>query len=200
MKAVLLSIQPRHVENICTVVGEKDGKPIYKKRVELRKVAPKSEAPFKCYIYCTQGKLLYENFPNGTESREIKLATYQYVGQSHALNGKVIGEFVCDRIDCCPKGKAHGSELAQAACLTPYELTEYSEHYSKNIYAWHISDLKIYDKPKELWEFNKFLPCELSKQKCGLDGWDELNDICGHCAAESMVIYPPQSWFYVKDL
>lgn len=47
-----------------------------KKTVEIRTSRPKIDTPFKCYIYCTQG--------SGRNT--------------YAGNGKVIGEFICDRI------------------------------------------------------------------------------------------------------
>ena len=46
MKAVLISIQPKWCELIANG----------KKTVEVRKTKPKIDVPFKCYIYCTQGK------------------------------------------------------------------------------------------------------------------------------------------------
>ena len=55
----------------------------------------------------------------------------------------------------------------------------------KNGYAWHISDLKIYDKPKELGEFRKVC----------------LNGKCSDCIYEECKITrPPQSWCYVEEL
>lgn len=46
MKAVLISIQPKWCEMIASG----------KKTIEVRKTRPKIETPFKCYIYCTEGK------------------------------------------------------------------------------------------------------------------------------------------------
>ena len=48
--------------------------------------------------------------------------------------------------------------------------------YKIGVYGWHISDLKIYDKPKELAEFSKY-------------GFDEPVPLKR----------PPQSWMYVED-
>ena len=38
------------------------------------------------------------------------------------------------------------------SCLTSEEMRKYANG-KEYIYGWHISDLKIYDKPKELGEF-----------------------------------------------
>ena len=70
MKAVLISIQPKWCELIASG----------KKMVEVRKTKPKLETPFKCYIYCTKPKELFDL------SYDVSF-------------GKVIGEFVCDQID-----------------------------------------------------------------------------------------------------
>ena len=38
-------------------------------------------------------------------------------------------------------------------CLSYKEIEAYGK--GKTLYGWHISDLKIYDKPRELGEFRK---------------------------------------------
>ena len=73
MKAVMISIRPEWCEKIAS--GEKT--------VEVRKTRPKIEPPFRCYIYCTVG--------DG--------ATGDILPNSGVTCGKVIGEFVCDKID-----------------------------------------------------------------------------------------------------
>ena len=46
MKSVLISIRPKWCEKICHVIGKDEaGKPIYEKRIEVRKTAPKCEVP-----------------------------------------------------------------------------------------------------------------------------------------------------------
>lgn len=47
-KSVLISINPKWCELIASG----------KKTVEVRKTRPKLETPFKCYIYCTNTKVL----------------------------------------------------------------------------------------------------------------------------------------------
>lgn len=44
--------------------------------------------------------------------------------------------------------------LLQAACLTEETVKKYLQ--GRNGYGWHISDLKIYDKPRDLDEFSRF--------------------------------------------
>lgn len=135
MKAVLIPIQPKWCELIASG----------KKTVEVRKSAPKLETRFKCYIYETQDKQYEKSrvvFSNGR-------------GFAHAT-GKVIGEFVCDKIEEFKKGEKgvlfKRFEALYETCLTVNEMRTYMGNSDK-VYGWHISELKIYDKPKELGEF-----------------------------------------------
>lgn len=127
--AVLLSIAPKWCELIA----------IGKKTVEVRKTSPKLHPPFKCYIYETKGKTDVPVFVD-EEGHEI------YEGRR-----KVIGEFVCDRIDefCVFDNGAvqfwNWFNL-ESSCLTYDEIAKYVG-VGKKGYAWHISELKIYDKP-----------------------------------------------------
>ena len=134
MKSVLISIQPKWCELIANG----------KKTIEVRKSRPKIETPFRVYIYCTYGNEK-ENYCVGKR-------------------GKVIGEFVCDKIVkydyqviACAKYEVNGAYVKEelrynaGACLTAEEMFSYSK--GKPLYGWHISDLKIYDKPRELGEF-----------------------------------------------
>ena len=82
-----------------------------------------------------------------------------------------------------------------------YKPEELDGKHAKFGYGWHISDLKIYDKPKELSEF--------SKPECEKDG-----DTCFHCrysinvgyyecpewGCDRSIIRPPQSWCYVEEI
>ena len=63
-------------------------------------------------------------------------------------NGKVIGEFVCSNI---AKGT---SQLG--SCLSMRQISEYAN--GKEVFGWHISNLVIYDKPKDLNEFGLTRP------------------------------------------
>lgn len=149
MKAVLMSIQPKWVEKIAS--GEMT--------IEVRKTMPKLERPFKCYIYCTIG--------NGVKG--------DYLVPSGIQCGKVIGEFVCDRI------AGEGETIRGNACLTVEELQDYCN--GKDIYFWHITDLKIYDKPKELSEFRTICRNAYCQDDYGTPTWF-CKDGYGSCAVK----------------
>lgn len=157
MKAVLMSIQPKWCELIASG----------KKTVEVRKTKPKFETPFKVYIYQTIRHWTYDIYS--------KIANFQ---------GKVIGEFVCDAIiSHCEMANADIAE--QQGRIKREKLLEYSN--GKQLYGWHISDLVIYDKPKELSEFRKPIVCHRGIQKDNCIG-------CWDCE----ITRPPQSWCYVE--
>ena len=173
MKSILLSIKPKYVELIAR--GEKT--------IEVRKTRPKIETPFKCYIYCTYGNMK-ENYCLG-------------------MRGKVIGEFVCDDIGTTswistPEKLDWKDGYNEETCLTNRETYEYSK--GGLFYEWHISDLKIYDKPKELSEFYRECkkPCKPNKGKilCITTKSLKMNG----CNGKIPLTRPPQSWCKVEEL
>ena len=191
MKAVLISIQPKWCEKIAS--GEKT--------IEVRKTVPSLERPFKCYIYCTKT----------VRDKKVFFAEETFDGKKgkwaipHVGNGKVIGEFVCDRVDgyLCEKYEWDDGDVSleyrirtvegQKTCFEYDEIREYGNE--KTLYFWHISNLKIYDKPKALSEFRK--PCPYT------DGSYCLEDKCEHYCNYNGNCYfrveiPPQSWCYVE--
>ena len=182
-KAVLMSIQPKWVEKIAS--GEKT--------IEVRKTKPKLETPFKVYIYCTKyGLVIYGNGKQYvTDSCEFlkgsAVEAFENSSGFYKWNGKVIGEFICDRI------AGEGETIRGNACLTVEELQDYCN--GKDLYFWRISDLKIYDKPKELSEFKRWNRTE-DNAPCAHTKW--LYPDCKDCTACNLK-RPPQSWCYVED-
>lgn len=204
MKSVLISTRPKWCEKICHKIGkDENGKPIYEKRIEVRKSAP-GEVPFKAYIYATKPKRFYKCGAVSTSDELLWLANGKVEmgdgfkfwadgDEYQCLNGRVIGEFICDKVirTCgwrlrgntqrCAKRTAAEEEFPRLACLTIDEIVEYSGSENLEVAGLHISDLKIYDKPKELSEFISSKP----KNKFRAHG-DNLT-------------HPPQSWQYVED-
>ena len=181
MKAVLISIQPKWCELIAS--GEKT--------VEVRKTKPKLETPFKVYIYCTKGRgdclwrwggVWYDTqFPNERPNR---------------LDGKVIGEFVCDTF-ITDKTFGHDALFNAAACLSDADAASYC--LNKEMYGWHISDLVIYDKPRELSEFYTVIE-NADCEKCRYYDTPCENEPCNQCqGGRKYLTRPPQSWCYVES-
>ena len=156
---------------------------------------PKLETPFKCYIYCTNGgrPLVYGDKACASGWKECYTQTY---GRSReeaeriwgVLNGKVIGEFVCDKIldwhyipdpdESADPGSMAYDVLTKDGEKTGLEYDDF-EDYGKGapLYGWCISDLKIYDEPKELKHFQ--IPTTFPERR--MSG-------------------PPQSWCYVEEI
>ena len=186
MKAILISIRPEWVKKIAS--GEKT--------IEVRKSAPK-EVPFKAYIYCTgitDKKHCRDEFDIG-----------MWKGNEH-----VIGEFVCDKVirTCgwrlrgdtqqCAKRTHEEESLPRSACLTIDEIVKYAGGENCGIYGWHISGLKIYDKPKELSEFWGRKNCLAADTVECWNCFATCLEINGrHCQP---LTRPPQSWQYIEEL
>lgn len=180
MKAVMLSIQPKWCELIAS--GEKT--------IEVRKTVPKLETPFKCYIYCTKGRheMLWR------WAGEIYYDTQDPYHRPNKMSGKVIGEFECDRIDEYNTNYLDGEDkLKTTTCLDDQQIMDYIDYLNRVFYAWHISDLKIYDTPKELGEF--FRPCD----GCDKLGTSRCTEEISPCRAKTLT-RPSQSWCYVEEI
>lgn len=178
-KAVMLSVRPKWCEKIAR--GEKT--------IEVRKTRPKLDTPLKCYIYCTLPKYPHEDF----------IATNYPMPQFYG-GGKVVGEFTCDRIyeirkrgipenfDYCYLSlNEWGNDdieteirAISASCVSKEELNAYGAK-APLIYGWHISDLRIYDAPRELSEFTG-----LRNTRFGAAPYD--------------IKRAPQSWCYVEAM
>ncbi len=214
MKSVLISIQPKWVEKIAS--GEKT--------IEVRKTRPKLETPFKCYIYATKPKKYYkvsrfiatsdENLylVNGKIKMDNGFAYWGDGVDYEYLNRKVIGEFVCDKItdisvvvrNCNEDyNQVYHNDECKGSCLTWKELQEYGK--GKPLYGWHISDLKIYEKPKELSEFytTKYdIPCEHKKRGFNMDfcmAYENGSHFCKELICDKKrLTRPPQSWQFIE--
>jgi hypothetical protein len=214
MKAVLLSIRPEWCQKIFG--GEKT--------IEVRKTVPNLETPFTVYVYQTKHK------GGNATVREVLNSVYG--------GGKVIGSFVCDRVeeyegefwdddtyeriqepwepsDFAEYGEyeydtigengefyGKGIELSKQSCLSWNELRKYVGQGLKDFYGWHITEPKLFDKPKMVTEFAVYGRCA---QECS------EYDICmKYDSEETRVECPdfakaplkraPQSWCYVEEI
>lgn len=203
MKAVMISIKPKWVEKIAN----------NEKTIEVRKTAPKLEVPFKCYIYATKNK----------RDTIEHISSYRFLSGVSFEIGKVIGEFICDRIDEYHYGK-FGYEISEesfnATMLTAEEFCCYGKQ--KPLYGLHISNLKIYNKPKEISEFKVWCDRAYELDNMVGDGMlirgDWRKDKCMNCDrsmplpsrthdgkgisfeinCNRTLTRPPQSWCYVE--
>lgn len=179
MKAIMISIQPRYVADILN--GNKT--------LEIRKTLPKCDLPIDVYIYCTKDKK-YANLIN----------------RGGFLTGMVVAKFTLNKVEeLCPvikiatnkaimyRGKPNGIDnmpLLKQSCLTNEELNAYLQLGGG--YAWHIDNLVVFNKPKEIGEFyttnlDKQLP-ELFDNSIQLPNGTWVKPLTR----------APQSWCYVE--
>lgn len=182
-KAVLMAFDPIDCNLIFN--GEKV--------VDVRKVAPNLEPPYTVYMYMVAAK---ERFP-----------LWEYItaytnNKGEIINGsqRVVGEFVCDRVDWFVAGGFFCDAVEELtvealSCLSYEEMIDYfykPEELNGNIVktgrALHISTPKIYDTPKELSEFSRYgyQKIECAESGCG-------NEQCRHCEPAEVIagLYKP---------
>ena len=198
MKDILISIKPYWV---FLIIAKTMGWNIDKeKTVEVRKTCPQDDEWNKIVkIYCTKDKKSFNHIPK------------KYQPFMEKFLGKVVGEFICDKITSfgfdtyyhtlthrhggynVSLGAFSEQELYSKSCLRFADIYEYiGERYG---YAWHISNLKIYDEPKELSEFKKI------NRKCWYAELGLAKRDCSKCKDENcLVSRPPQSWCYVESI
>lgn len=184
MKAIMISIRPEYVEKILNK----------QKIIEIRKTIPKCKLPCKVYIYCTKGKntIAYVERKGeedwwGNTAKKTTICTrpkYDYLNYFNQTLGRVVAEFTLNEIETINEHEIYNATcLKEYCCLTPEELHNYTK--GKKFYAWHIDNLKIYNKPKDLSEFSTILHRMKGKQ---------------YRLTSHLLQRPPQSWFYVKEL
>jgi len=181
MKSILMSIKPYYGFLIIAKAKGWDLKKygLHEKTVEVRKGVPTSTAwNKKSALYFSKDKKSLARVPE------------EYRGEVAKLCGKIVCEFVCDYID---EVFSYGTFLR--TCLSEKEL----ENYLKNSdgYGWHISDLKIYDKSKELGEFTRFQEKHCKERDC--TNCNKHYVPIGYCE-KVKINRPPQSWCYVEEL
>lgn len=167
MQAIILSDQPKWVAKISN--GEK--------KIEVRKHFPSDYVGW-VYIYCTKRKPYLYRF-----SIDNRYSLYPYKSEKLAqqyddfkcLNGKIVARFWCDKVEeiyhewfsyrydgyYTAQNEKYGNFneeiLLKSSCLDLKELSTYlgvPEEDKKVVgYAIHISQLEIFNKPKELSEF-----------------------------------------------
>lgn len=210
MKNIITSVSPY----LCGKIASGDCK------ILVKKSAPKG-VPFKAYIYCTSSNV-HDCILIDKSGLVLTYATNHktaIVDSGYCGNSKVIGEFVCDKVDeynfhdgltefnsMGLPSRIYGSYLIfaddyKAMCLSYDEVKNYGK--GKTLYGCHISDLKLYDKPKELSEF-KTPPCE--KPDCGgckyrvVINTPETYEIDCFAVNGREITRPPQSYMFVEEV
>lgn len=190
---ILASLKPYYYY----LIGER------KKTIEVRKSALK-DLPQDIVFYMSKDEKSFAKIPKEFQEKYRKhfgkigikvvcdrIDEYKYVYCDHPEIGYPVG------YDCGDNWYDIDDEDLQKACLTEEEFKRYGN--GKPLYGWHISDLKIYDKPKELSEFRPICKFEGKDLICNLCPNHEYNGgLFFECRRK--VTRPPQSYMRVKEL
>jgi predicted transcriptional regulator len=189
VKAVLISIRPEWCDRIAR--GEKT--------IEIRKNKPNIEPPFKCYIYETKAI----NRKKIIVDLDGELPTIYARG-----SGKVIGEFICDRIEEFESEFYSSDNVLNAI----YRVVEDEDYPGERIYTSIATNEK---DSENFWictlsclsfeEIKKYIG--YAKRETVFYGWHiaklviydkpkELNSF--YC--RKLLTRPPQSWCYVEEV
>jgi len=170
MKAIMISIKPKYVADILNG----------KKTIEIRKTAPNCDLPIDVYIYCTKDKPRAIMTDKGcVVANTLEVGGNSQYKSGYSCSGGVVAKFTLNKVEViklpytkfgcnervgCEEERTLQTQtmneetLLEKSCLKEIEIYGYLnfKHSPDNVgYAWHISNLEIFDKPKELNEFYK---------------------------------------------
>lgn len=189
MTSILLSVRPEYALNILN--GNKT--------LELRKTIPHGFVGW-VYVYVTKsGKQLYD-FGKTINKGTIWQAQ---VVKKELLNGTIPMRFWFDEYKYLNwldfiLGYMPTQCTLQKLCLTEAELDAYGNH--KDLYAWHIKKLEIFDKPMELKDFTTIhIPDDaiIEREENGEEYFYRKGMQLWHNYF-SRLTRAPQSWQYVE--
>lgn len=193
--AIAITIKPQHLFNILN--GTKLGE-IRKNKALInaikKGIAKKSKTTI--YVICSKSK------PYIKECGTYRvLSNTEIANTGHYLNGKVVCKFECKKIEelyTDENGMSYYTdtitkdyEVSDLACVGDADIEEY---LNGDIgYFIHISNLTIFEKPKEMWQLRKkgYTGCYINHKriKCNKCG---IKSPCGLDKA-------PQNFYYVED-
>lgn len=203
-RAIMIAVKPiwcAKIMNGDKTTEVRTSKALYKATKKL--IEEQGYATF--LMYCTKGDVLeylYDTSDNYGEYIDHKGKCWG----DEQLNGKVLAKFTVRKVEeienfiyyqndgWCGEEREHID--TNGMCLSEDELHTYLK--GKNGYAWHIEDLVIFDKPKELSEFKQIVkvhkcstccdyPCE---EKCGFPAYVEFS---------KQLTKAPQNFCYVES-
>lgn len=193
---ILIGVEPKQ----CSLLIDKKSSYI------LKKFSPqKEETPFVGYIYCIKkrGEML------NTWEGEYFYDTQDPYNRPNPLCGKVIGKFICDRIERYSYNLNYNipSDVLRHIGLPIQEIKEYGK--GQTLYGWHIQDLEIYKEPKKISDFYKKEknPCCMKKNfRCSYDNFDYFTnsrycgiDGCGDICPYKCLRSAPSTWVRVNQ-
>ena len=190
MKEILMSIRPQWCEKIFN--GSKT--------IEVRKSRPSIPTPFKVYVYQTKIRFKVRDWQENFQS-----IIFTPNGGAEDGNGKVIGSFVCDKIEeiePSAEWSSYGYDTVDDDLLKEMRLERgYLEKYGAGVtlYGWHITSPKLFEKPRDITEFAVFGKCADECSEYDFCARDIAEDrVTCKCFKRTFLKRPPRSWCYVE--
>ena len=205
MKSIIQSYTSQDIDRI--IAG--------KQTVKICRTAPK-DTPFKVYMYMIAFKERFSLWEYATSYMNSK-------GKIIDGSQKVVGEYLCKQKEVICNvattdwkllsGDVHERHKRYVieAGFSEQEIHTYSK--GRFISCLHFSDLKIYDKPKDLHDFyrpcvDKYFCCALCKYGSIFLPSDEVEYALYHRGnydffemfCDNYLISPPRGWKYVQPL
>jgi predicted transcriptional regulator len=169
MKAVYRSIKPYWLYLV--IIGQKT--------IEVGKTFPKAgDWNKEVFLHCSKDMKSFNRIPEKDREwmrKYLGKAACRFVCDDIAKIRNLVGQFIAEG-----RSERETNTIARASCLDFLDMKRYLG--TKDGYAWHITDLVIYDTPKELSEFHKpIMPTGLRYE-------------------DDAITRPPQSWCYVEEV
>lgn len=206
--SILQSIHPKYCELIASG----------KKTIEVRKTKPRIPTPFKVYIYETKTGYVSKSYENDIlvpvkygkvigkyVCDEITEYTTEFHSDDNLFQGiyeTISHEDDGDEYDEIVTGNdfddPNNCDICKRSCLSFDDIKNYVGYGDGKFYGYHISNLKIYDKPKELSEFIKYgFEQDYAEWEhysiAGVNGKEPNID-------DYRLTRAPQSWCYVEEI
>lgn len=197
MRSILISIKPKWLAKILN--GEKT--------IEIRKTCPAifkhlhsyEGASLDVYFYCTKEEELFYN----RDTQKWYVAKNRK-NIKRLSNGVVKAKFTLNKVEKIEPFEEYDSPMGLAYKLTEKKIItcqkaqltydEYNRYLKgKTSYAWHIDNLVIFDKPKEL---NDFLV--KSTKRFFMEHSEKTYCILGKGIFKDLT-KAPQSWCYIES-
>ena len=201
----MLSLRPQWCEKIFN--GSKS--------IEVRKSYPSIPTPFKVYVYETKGatdtpwvdedghfiykgrgEIIGSFVCDRVEEYEGEFwddDTYERIQEPwEPSDFAEYGEYEYDTIGENGEFYGKGIELSKQSCLSWNELRKYVGQGLKDFYGWHITEPKLFDKPRGLGEFKHKIKVPWA--------WQENGKAIGYFYKWQPITRAPQSWVYCETI
>ena len=187
-KSILISLKPKQVANIF------NGK---QSLIISKSAMPKCKLPIEVFIYCTKnGGYCHHAF------KAFKPKDKRQVIPMQLCNNKIVAHFTLNEVEeiietyplFYKTQSLTCTELEAKSCLTYDEIDNYI--FDGIGYAWHISNLQIFDKPISLpsWQFMRLGFDNYYHQDHSKESYLNWANRCH----EFEISAAPHSWRYVE--